>query len=212
MASVGRPGHNSIVNTLRLPVVLAALALGGCGEDPSPVIDALRAQQAQYGWGPDKCPELPEGVDAGTLVDEQITNLVFKSCEGTEVALSEVCGADALWLVAAHAWCPHCQQLASFSESLHDRYAARGLASLHVLVEYDPDEAPDADDCSEWRARYEMDQVITLYDDTGASDPLFEQNFTALNVFVDRDRIIRNKIHSDIEGEIEAAIFETLPQ
>lgn len=40
---------------------------------------------------------------------------------------------------------------------------------------------------------------------------LWEQNFTALNVFVGQDRVIASKIHTDNSATLQAEVASLLP-
>ena len=151
-------------------------------------------------------------VSAGFSVRDQLGELVLKSCAGADVSLREFCGADAFWISTAHAWCPHCRVLAGFAQAVHDSRAASNLASLHILVESSSGEAPDEDDCEQWRDAYGHTDVITVYDPDGRSLGMFEENFTALNVFVDGKRVIDGKLHTDVQSDIEAAIDRAFGQ
>ena len=147
------------------------------------------------------------GYDKGNQLDA----LTLKDCEGNDVSLSEVCGAHAAWLFFAHAWCPHCKKSSSLAESIHSKYADQGLVTIHVVVEDAVQGKPDAADCKTWRETFGHENVLTLYDPTGASYVLWEQNYTALNVFMDGDRVITNKTHTDSQSTIELSIQGALP-
>jgi len=167
---------------------------------------ALCEQQNEWGWGTDQCPAAPEGVTVGLGTGEQLEDIVLKDCEGNPVALSEVCGADATWLFFAHAWCPHCKKSSAFMEEVHASYEGTNLAAVNILVETTSGGSPDAGACSAWRGAYGHKEVITLYDESGVSFGLWEENYTALNVFLDKDRVITEKHHSDYRAEVESAI------
>jgi hypothetical protein len=47
--------------------------------------------------------------------------------------------------------------------------------------------------------------VITLYDPSGASSSLWEENYTALSVIFD-NMVITRKLHSDVQGTIQFAL------
>ena len=209
LAATGKISALSNLEYIALCVVgcsLVGCSLVGCSGATDELPDELLEQQAQYGWGTDRCPEASTDVSVGFSVGDQLDELVMKSCDGVDVSLRELCGADALWISTAHAWCPHCRVLASFAEEVHDSRAANNLASVHILIEWNSGEAADADHCDDWRDTYGHDDVITLYDPNGDSLALFEEPYTALNVFVDPHRVIDRKLHTDIQSDVELAI------
>ena len=78
-----------------------------------------------------------------------------------------------------------------------------------MLYETSNSERPTAEDCVAWRDQYGHQDVITLYDPTGAATALWEENFTALNVVLD-DQVIEAKLHTDQQPTIRAAIDAAL--
>lgn len=186
------------------------LVLTACGGERESA-DSLAAQQAALGWGPEHCAPPPDGVQVGSRLGDQLDGLVLQTCEGVHISLNELCGAHAAWLSFAHAWCPHCREGAALAESLHATYADRGLASVNVLVEWGPGEAPSGEHCEAWRDTHGQDRVLTLYDAERVSFRLWDENYTALNVFLDADRVIRAKLHTDLREHLEAGIEASLP-
>jgi len=167
---------------------------------------ALCEQQNEWGWGTNQCPAAPEGVTVGVGTGDQLEDIMLKDCEGNPVSLSEVCGADATWLFFAHAWCPHCKKSSAFMEDVHASYEGTNLATVNILVETSSQGRPDAAACAGWRSAYDHKEVITLYDESGASFALWEENYTALNVFLDKNHVITEKHHSDYRGDVESGI------
>jgi len=162
-------------------------------------------------WGPMACPDA-DGVSVGFGVGEQLVTLGFRTCEDELFSLDALCGADALWLFLPHGWCPHCVKTSGFQEQVHDALGgvAAGLASVNIIVEDNKRQKPTAEYCRAWRDAHGHEDVITLYDPTGAALSLWSQNYTALNVFVNRERVIQHKLHTDdrvaIEGQVQALL------
>lgn len=186
--------------------MLTALGLGACADTSSG--DALAEQQQTQGWGPAQCPAPPDGVSVGYGVGEQIAALELFDCAGEPVELTAFCGAEVLWLSFAHMWCPHCVKAGSEMEAVHQSYvdAGRDLASVSIVVEDVAGNRPDESDCSGWREQQAQNRVITLYDDDTDSFVLWEVNLTNLNVIISEDRVIRTKLHTDIQADIRAAL------
>jgi hypothetical protein len=197
--------------------VAALLLLSACGDDekqpPIATRDSLADQQQSRGWGPDQCPALPVGLAVGYSIGDQLGDLAFKDCDGQPFDVREVCGADAVWLSFAHAWCPHCQVNAEMMEDLHAELVEEGadLASLNIVVEDGSFNPPTAQVCNDWRTEFQQSAVLTLYDDAGVSFLLWEESFTALNVVLNSDRIIRAKIHTDDRDRMQTAIESVIP-
>ncbi len=54
------------------------------------------------------------------------------------------------------------------------------------------------------------EDVLTLYASSGQFNPLWHNNYTALSVFLDSDRVITQKFNTDVRPQIEAAITAAL--
>jgi len=185
------------------------VASGCSDEQTDAVLDALRAQQETHGWGPDACAA-DDGIPSGTSVGERLSDTVLKTCGGADVAFSELCGADALWVAVIHAWCPSCRHLSEQAEALHTGYAGQNVASVQVLIEWGADAAPNAEQCAQWRKQYGQDEVLTFYDPERKTYALFDEPLTALNLFVDRQWRIDGKLHSADGDELRAGIDAAL--
>jgi thiol-disulfide isomerase/thioredoxin len=163
-------------------------------------------------WGTSYCPadnsSAPTGYDTGN----QLPEIILKTCDGQDFSLNQLCGASALWIFAAHGWCPHCKQASSVAEQVHDSFAGKNVASVNILVETSAYQPPDEASCKAWREQYKMDDVLTLYDPTGATFKLWDNNYTALSVFVDKDRKIVSKSHSDTTTALQSGIEQALTQ
>jgi hypothetical protein len=197
-----------------------ALVLVGCSteqvetpREPLTTSGSLAEQQAEHGWGTDQCPALPTNVASGFLVGDQLGELVLKDCDGADVDLRELCGADVLWLSIAHAWCPHCRENGANMERMRNELAedGDGIAAISILIDGNELGTPaTAELCTGWRAQFGQDLVLTLFDPDERSMQLFERSVTALNVVIDRNRVIRDKLHTDVEEDILAAINAVL--
>lgn len=164
-------------------------------------------------WGPDQCPSPPDGVTVGIEVGQQLPELVVKDCDGNDYSLSELCGANGLWLFAAHGWCPLCQNVSSSAEAIHDSFAAQGLATAIIVVETGSSQPPGANYCKTWRDQFGLVDVVTLYDPTGAILEVWPGPSSSLSAFVDSNRVIVSKLYHDGNiATIEANIQEALDQ
>jgi hypothetical protein len=157
------------------------------------------------------CPATPAGVSVGYSTGDQLPEIVVKDCEGNDVSLDQFCGAEALFVFGAAGWCPLCKSVSSQAEALQDQYASRGLVSLNILVEDTSGGPPDAALCKLWRDDYGLEDVVTLYDPTGATLALWPGGSSSLSAFVDRSRIVTGKlVHESsidaISAEIEKAL------
>ncbi|MBK7399585.1 MAG: redoxin domain-containing protein [Myxococcales bacterium] len=163
------------------------------------------AQQSRD-WSSATCAAPPAGVSVGYGIGDQLAAVKLKTCDGADVTLDDFCGANALWVFAAHGWCPHCQAVSREAESIEASFAGANVASVNVLFQSTSGAPPTAADCKAWRTAFKMDQVVTLYDPTGAMQPLWDNSYTALSVFVDRKHVIVSKSHSDSAATITTAI------
>jgi thiol-disulfide isomerase/thioredoxin len=191
------------------------LDVGGMGgtapTGPPTTAQSLSQQSEQWGWGADQCPATPAGVNLGYATGDQLDSLVLKDCEDNDVSLDAVCGADVTWMFFAHGWCPHCKLASSLMEEIDEEYAQHNMAVVNIVVESASGGPPTADTCQAWRDTYGQEDVLTLYDPTGASFVLWEQNYTALSVFLDGNRVIDSKLHSDSEVTLKSTLNSLLP-
>lgn len=185
----------------------ATTGSGGMPAGAETTAQSLARQQQENGWGPSFCRESPDGVTEG-LGDEQRapSDLTFRDCEGHDVDLAELCGADAVWLFFAHAWCPSCRSTGNRAEMLHDGFAGRNVASVQIVVEAGGGGPADEELCQRWRDDYEQGDVLTLFDPYGHHTPLVEGGYTALNVVLDEYHVITPKFHGSDGPTIETAI------
>jgi hypothetical protein len=162
-------------------------------------------------WGPDQCPA--PGPNVGYEIGDQLADIVVKTCDGADYSLTELCGANGLFIFAAHGWCPLCKSVSSQQEAIHDSFAGQGLASVNIVVETGLGDPPDADYCKLWRDQYGQEDVITLYDPTGAVLALWPGGSSSLSAYVDDSRIIVSKLvhNSDVQA-IKAEIQKALDQ
>jgi len=94
---------------------------------------------------------------------------------------------------------------------LADLVAEAGFPGGVINVATGLGETPTADYCQLWRDEHGHEDVVTLFDPTGAVLALWPGGSSSLSAYVDRDRIIRGKLEHDanlehIEAEIEAAL------
>lgn len=158
------------------------------------------------GWGPDQCPAPPAGVEVGVEVGDQLLDIVVKNCAGEDVSLTQFCGANGLFIFAAHGWCPLCQSVSEQMEAMHDSFAGQGLASVNIVVATGANEPPDADYCALWRQEHGHEDVVTLFDPTGEVLQLWSAT-SSLSAFIDQDRVIVSKLeHTSNIDAIKAGI------
>ena len=185
------------------------MLLAACMQE-APADDPGEPLETPESWGPEHCTS-PEGVVPGWSIGEQLSLLILKDCAGNDVPMDAICGADATWMFFAHAWCPHCQKAAAEAEGILDAFGDKNLAVINVVVEDNGGGPATAGLCTSWRETFEQERVLTLFDPIFKSSFLWEQNYTALNVFLDADRIIRDKIHTDRADAITQALSTVLP-
>lgn len=54
------------------------------------------------------------------------------------------------------------------------------------------------------------EDVVTLFASSGQASVLWHNNYTALSVYVDGDRVVTGKANTDVQPQIEAAISQAL--
>jgi hypothetical protein len=189
----------------------------GVGVDAALGTDATATDAADSGvtqpptdWGSAKCEAVSSALPLGLKTGDRLGSVVVKDCDGNAVTLDQYCGASALWVFAAHGWCPHCQLVAKNAEAIHSSFGGRNLASVNILVQTASRGVPTAQDCKAWKEAYKMNNVVALYDDTGATEGLWDTNSTALSVFVSRDRTIVSKSHTDVTASLTKSIETSL--
>lgn len=162
--------------------------------------------------GAEQCPDPGAGAaPVGVEIGDQLPSFTVKACDGTDVSLDELCGAKALWIFAAHGWCPICQSVSGDQEAVVDAHASDGLVAVTVIVETAQQAPPDAAYCALWRDTYGLEDVYTLYDPTGALLELWPNGSSSLHAFVNRDRVITGKLeHTSNAAAIETQIAQAL--
>jgi hypothetical protein len=159
-------------------------------------------------WGADQCPATPPGVKVGFDVGDQMGDIVVKDCDGNDVSLTALCGASALFVFAAYGWCPLCKSVSSAQEALTDSFAGQNVASVNIVLENAQAQPADANYCKTWRAAHGQEDVVTLYDPTGAVLALWNGGgSTSYSAFIDSDRVIVSKLeHTADQNAIKAGI------
>jgi hypothetical protein len=153
------------------------------------------------------CPS--EGPEVGVDVGQRLPSLEVRDCSGNVVSLDDFCGAEGLWIFAAHAWCPSCRSVSENQEAIVDSYAAQGLVGLNIVVEDGSSESTTDAYCELWRETHGHQNVYTLHDPTAELLSLWPGGSTSLSMFVDRDRVIVSKLqYVSNQSTIEAAIDE----
>jgi hypothetical protein len=168
---------------------------------------------ANTGWGPAKCSALPAGISSGFATGQQLPKLTVKDCDGNDYSLDNFCGADGTWVFIAHGWCGICQSVSSNSETLLAGYAGKNVAAVNILVQNASSQPPTATDCKAWRDTFKLKNVIALYDPTGVTLGIASEFGTtsAISGFLDKDRVIRSKIHHNGDQTlIKAGIDQSL--
>ena len=149
--------------------------------------------------------------EASFDVGDKLTGIVVKDCDNNDVSLDKFCAADALFIFAAHGWCPLCKKVSSEAEAIHDSFAGMNLASVNIVVETGLGDVPDADYCKLWRDQNKEEDVVTLFDPTGAVLTLWPDDTSSLSAFVDHSCLITGRLmhNSDItmiKAGIQAAL------
>lgn len=160
--------------------------------------------------GSELCPT--DGPPVGVDVGNRLPSIQVLTCDDEPFNLDELCGAGALWVFAAHGWCPLCQSVSKNQEAWVDEYAPKGLVAVNILVADMQNNPPTAEYCKKWRDAYGHEDVIQLYDPTGAVLQLWPGGSSSLSAFVDADRVIQSKtVHTSDEATLRANIEAVLP-
>lgn len=185
---------------------------GGSGPDTTSTSTASTGGGGDGGGlvlGPELCPtdDVPVGVDIG----DRLGSFEVRDCDGATVSLDAFCGAPALWIFAAHAWCPLCRSVSGKQEAILADFADRGLVAINVVAESVESGPPDAELCALWREQHGQMKVYTLYDPTQQILDLWPDGTSSLSAFVDADRTIVSKLsHVSDETVIRAELERAL--
>lgn len=144
------------------------------------------------GLGPEFCPT--DGPPVGVDVGDRLPSLEVMTCDDQKVSLDSLCGANGLWIFAAHGWCPLCQSVSSKQEAIVDEYAPKGLVAVNILVQDGQGNPSSAAFCKQWHETYGHEDVLPLYDPTGNILQLWPGGSSSLSAFVDKDRVIQSKL------------------
>jgi|GEM_PF-795859 len=123
----------------------------------------------------------------GNLVGANVTNASYTNCLGETVNLHDnACGGttQALWIMATAGWCTACESVLSQLASQHGGSLSReivgqqtpGLDMLIVLGENQNGAAPNADYCSAYAAKNNLDPAMVVIDNNpaGVQIPLIQ--------------------------------------
>jgi thiol-disulfide isomerase/thioredoxin len=187
------------------------VADAGVGSDAGgdPADTGVSPQPQNQTWTSAACPA---PANAGVATGQQLKDIVLKDCDGNDYPLAKTCGADATWLAVLHAWCPHCKKIASFSEAVATSYAGKNLAAIQVVVESPDSKPPTQADCKAWRDGYGLKNIVTLYDPNPRQNTLklFDTSSTSLTVYIDKNRVIKKKLYTDVKASITREIDAAL--
>jgi len=176
------------------------------------ILEQPDAESQEYIWGTDFCPPLPEGINSGMDVGDQLPSMGFQNCLGEAFDLNELCGADATWIFFAHSWCGDCQATAGFAETVNDYFAANNVAIVQIVVHSFDKNLPTAADCATWQDTYGLSGVLTLFDPIFLMVQLANTGQTGQSVFLDKNRVIKKKAHIFTEAGIIGEIQEILTE
>lgn len=180
------------------------------GDATTGVTTSVTGGSTGSGLGSDLCPT--EGPPVGIDIGQRLPSIQVLTCDDQPFNLDALCGADALWVFVAHGWCPLCQSVSKNQEAWVDEYAPKGLVAVNILVADAQNNAPDAADCKKWHEAYGHEDVVSLYDPTGAALQLFPGGSSSLSAFVDADRVIQSKTeHTSDEATLREHIEAILP-
>jgi hypothetical protein len=204
-----RLGAHACVVALMLSA--GVVACSGDGADGASGGGALASNRSS-GNGPNACPAPAAGVDVGTFVGDALPDLTVKDCDGNDVSLKQYCGANAMWLYVVHTWCPHCNKVGDYAEKLASSYTSKNVVSLQIVYQNAKHAPATAEDCKQWRDDKNLSNAITLYDPGGVTKQLNDSTFTSLSLYIDKQRIIRGKSHTDDDASIRQGIDALLSQ
>lgn len=115
-------------------------------------------------------------------------------------------------LFAAHGWFPHCKKGDSLAEATAGKFEDKDVTALNVLAESAGGQPPTAAGCKSWRTKYGHSRVVTLCANNYTYGVTTCSNYAALSVFMDKDRVIVSKTHTEVQSQLDAAIDNALAQ
>jgi len=168
---------------------------------------------SQKYWTKKPCTKPGFGLWSGTKLGSLLKDMTLLTCDNKTVKFSEFCGAKAMWLFFAHSWCPYCQRVSAYMESVAGKYEKKGVVVINVLVEaggYTSRTAATQAHCKNWKKTNGFAKVVTLYDPKKTLTQFWEQNYTALNLFVNKHNKITGKLHTHDRSTVERYIDNAL--
>lgn len=126
--------------------------------DPTDLVDSpLSDQDSAEDRGTPVCPPPePHGHD----VDSTLTNLTFEDCDGTPVALHDLCGANAGLVFNFYGWCTGCYRFLSEANAIHQDYASAGLVTIIVVSEDAIERPATSEYCQTIREQYDLQMTV----------------------------------------------------
>jgi len=168
---------------------------------------------SQKYWTQKTCTKPGFGLWTGTKLGNLLQDMTLLTCDNKTVKFSDFCGAKAIWLFFAHGWCPYPQKVSAYMESVAKKYEKKGVVLINVLVEaggYTSRTSATQTHCKNWKKTYGFNKVVSLYDPKKTLLKFWEQNYTALNLFVNKHNIIKGKLHGHDRSTLERHIDNAL--
>lgn len=164
-------------------VVVAWLALAGCGAPTDPTPNRAPPPSADYPAGPYGYGQGTTIANLSFLGKQSPTAVDYSSLPMNAIALADVRRSSKLILIdGAARWCTPCNQDQPAMRSIEANYADKGVATMEVLVEGGAiGTAATDDDINRWAQQYQLAGIIAI-------DPAFSlakyADVTAFPVYI----------------------------
>jgi peroxiredoxin len=147
----------------------------------------------------------PVSPSAGTGVGSVASDFTLVDQNGVEVSLSEFEGKVIL-LNFSTMWCKYCRQEAKDIARLYDANKDRGLAVITVLAANAQDGPIAESDCRQWARLYKSSFPVLADIDRSVSRRYNKSGGWPLNLIIDRNMVIRDKVPGYGKSRIESAV------
>ena len=197
-----------------LLLVLAFSACAGPGSDEV-TEDPRRGEPVDACVPPPPASDYPAGPYGGNIGDT-VEDLELTDCDGETVRLRDVVQSAELTLVNVGAgWCRPCiEETAKLEAEVHDAFCPSGVRVVQILYQDQNFSPATPTFCRAWREEHGLEFPVLI-------DPLFgrevwfedAQSQTPLNLFVDADGVIRERLVGEHEdGFLQSTISSLLDE
>jgi len=149
-------------------------------------------------------PEGPYGTEQGDTIED----LVFKDCDGNDVALSDFYNkADSILINQSAGWCTVCRGEVGTLQSWYNELKEDGVVIIQALNQNNSGQPANEDFCKAWKDGYGIDfpVLIDADDKLSAYEP---EDTMPLNIVLNKEMSIQYIVTGGVPTEIKQRLTD----